>query len=137
MRHNYRMGRLAALFMLLIMLCNGLCLGIEVKAADSEFLIEDGVLLEYRGTKSKVTIPKSVTEIGERAFAGAETLKSVTIPKNVTKIGNYAFSGCSKLKEITIPKTVTEIGATAFSETVWLKNKQKKNPLVVDRKSVV
>ncbi|MDO4527238.1 MAG: leucine-rich repeat protein, partial [bacterium] len=38
---------------------------------------------------------KKVTLIGERAFWCCSSLTSVTIPSSVTSIGNYAFDGCS------------------------------------------
>ena len=44
---------------------------------------------------TSVTIPNSVTSIGDRAFSGCYRLSSVTIPNSVTSIGEYAFGGCS------------------------------------------
>jgi uncharacterized repeat protein (TIGR02543 family) len=52
---------------------------------------------------TSVTIPDSVTKIGDRAFSGCTGLTSITIPNSVTSIGAGAFSGCSGLKEITLP----------------------------------
>ena len=46
-----------------------------------------------------ITIPTSVTSIGDKAFSGCESLKSVTIPNSVTSIGNRAFSWCTHLDE--------------------------------------
>ena len=57
-----------------------------------------------------------VTVIGDRAFSKCnDTLKSVTIPDSVTTIGESAFYFCTSLKNITIPNSVTTIGAGAFS----------------------
>ena len=42
------------------------------------------------------------------------TLKNVTIPNTVTKIGEGAFFGCTELENLTIPASVTEIGSNAF-----------------------
>ena len=50
------------------------------------------------------------------AFCGCNLLQSVTIPSSVTSIGNYVFSGCGSLQEITIPESITAIGANPFTD---------------------
>ena len=62
----------------------------------------------------KISIPNSVTSIGEKAFYGCRSLTSVTIPNSVTSIGEKAFSGCTALTSLTIPEGVTSIGYNAF-----------------------
>ncbi len=62
---------------------------------------------------TSVTIPSSVTTIGERAFCACG-LPSITIPESVTTIGNVAFAGC-RFTSFTIPSSVTTIGESAFS----------------------
>ena len=47
-----------------------------------------------------ITIPDSVTRIGNYAFYDCRSLTSITIPNSVTSIGNYAFSGCTGLRRI-------------------------------------
>ena len=84
-----------------------------------------------------VTIPQSVTSIGDSAFAGCHNLNSLTINdaatsieswafaecplnttlslgKNIKTIGDYAFYDCRDLTSVTIPQSVTSIGAHAF-----------------------
>ena len=63
---------------------------------------------------TSVTIPASVTSIGDYAFYGCTGLTSVTIPASVTSIGDYAFYGCTGLTSVTIPASVTSIGYCAF-----------------------
>ena len=63
---------------------------------------------------TSVTIPNSVTSIGNGAFSGCFGLTSVTIPNSVTSIGEYAFSDCSSLTSVTIGNSVTSIGKSAF-----------------------
>lgn len=69
-----------------------------------------------------ITIPSTVTSLGQSAFNGCASLKSVTIPSSVTSIGQYAFSGCTSLKEIVIPDSVTSIGQYAFSANTSLES---------------
>ena len=63
---------------------------------------------------TSITIPNSVTTIGEGAFAYCTGLTSVTIGNSVTAIGYYAFKGCESLTSVTIPSSVTSIGMGAF-----------------------
>ena len=64
---------------------------------------------------TSVTIGNGVTSIGDYAFSGCTGLTSVTIGNRVTSIGDYAFEDCTSLKSITIPDSVTSIGVCAFS----------------------
>lgn len=70
----------------------------------------------FDGCKSlaSITIPDSVTYIGYSAFDGCRSLASITIPDSVTHISQYAFNGCSSLKSITIPDSVISIAYNAF-----------------------
>ena len=63
---------------------------------------------------TSVTIPNSVSSIGDRAFRGCSGLRSVTIPNSVSSIGDRAFRGCYRLRSVTIPNSVTSIGEEAF-----------------------
>lgn len=63
---------------------------------------------------TSITIPNSVTSIGDNAFQNCAGLTTITIPDNVATIGNSAFSGCTGLTAATIGKSVTSIGDGAF-----------------------
>lgn len=63
---------------------------------------------------TSVTIPSSVTTIGNSAFANCTGMKWVSIPNSVTSIGDGAFAYCSGLTNVTIPNSVTNIGVSAF-----------------------
>ena len=64
----------------------------------------------------EITIPDSVTSIGDYAFQGCDNLTSVTIGNGVTSIGYEAFEGCDSLRSIVIPDSVTSISSSAFYE---------------------
>ena len=55
------------------------------------------MLIACPGGKESVTIPESVTSIGDYAFARCKSLRSITIHRSVTSIGKDAFFGCFKL----------------------------------------
>ena len=68
--------------------------------------------------KGSLTIPNSVTTIGEEAFSNCTELKgSLTLSNSLKTIGNKAFYMCNRLNgSLTIPNTVTTIGISAFEK---------------------
>ncbi len=75
-------------------------------------------VIAFADTSAAPAIPSeingySVKSIGDMAFY-ASALKSVTIPESVTKIGEWAFENCDNLKSVKVPPTVTTINEGAF-----------------------
>lgn len=57
----------------------------------------------------------TVVAIGNRAFSGCEEIVSISIPATVTEIGDYAFYQCKGIKGVvTIGEAVARIGKSAF-----------------------
>ena len=71
----------------------------HIKCKDTTFLLPMQVITPKTNKNRKKTI---------------HGLTSVTIPNSVTSIGDYAFSWCSGLTSFTIPNSVTSIGREAF-----------------------
>lgn len=71
---------------------------------------------------ASLNFPSSLSEIGESAFSGCNSLKSVTLPPNLISISNGTFSGCDSLKSVTFPSGLTSIGQNAFLECQRLSN---------------
>lgn len=97
---------------------------ISVDGANTNYDSIDGVLfnksntslLQFPGGKTgNYSIPSSVTNIGDYAFASCNNLTAVTIPSGATTIGDYAFSDCNELASVTIPAGVASIGDYAFA----------------------
>ncbi len=84
--------------------------------SEDDFVIEGGVLTEYKGTSSGVIeIPSSVTSIADNVFAGHREITSVVLPSGLTSIGSGAFSGCTRLAGVALPDGVTAIPENAFA----------------------
>lgn len=90
-------------------------------ADDFEFEILDGgaVITGYTGSSKVVEVPDElggapVTEIGFYAFEAEYDITSVTLPETITLIGEGAFMDCSSLETINIPEAVAGIDRGAF-----------------------
>lgn len=63
---------------------------------------------------TRVSLPNSVTEIGDYAFCRCGQLTEINVPGNLRIIGALAFAGDYNLKSITLPDTVEYVGQRAF-----------------------
>lgn len=79
-----------------------------------DFVVDNGVLIEYKGHSKNVVIPDEVTSIGDRAFADKHFLKTVIIPDHVQKIGWAAFANCWELECVNLPERLTHMPGLAF-----------------------
>ena len=71
-------------------------------------------------TLKSVTLPNSITLIGNMAFAECTALETITIPNGVTSIELLSFSNCYNLASITIPNSVTTFGDGVFEGCINL-----------------
>ena len=99
-------------------------LGIAANPYDivnGELLSSNGnlLLMDETGT---LTIPDSVTKIGEGAFANLDGLKTIIIPSTVKEIGMNAFAFNNTLENVIINDGVEIIGSGAFQQCKNLKN---------------
>lgn len=83
--------------------------------ADPITTIDSRLFGYYGGNVLTVTLPDSVTEIGDYAFVDCGSITSITIPRNVTYIGEWAFEYCYSLSEVHCkPLTPPYLGRGAF-----------------------
>jgi hypothetical protein len=77
-----------------------------VSVGTARFLEEIVIPETYKGYK--------VVRILEEGFSECENLKAISIPDSVTTIGDKAFGECSRLTNVTIGSGVKTIGACVF-----------------------
>ncbi len=85
-------------------------------------VIGEGITsIYYYGTFSSdknlvsVTLPESLTDLGNSTFEYCNNLTTINLPEELTSIGARAFSGCASLSDITLPANITRIEAGTFS----------------------
>src|SRR6185369_14743813 len=87
--------------------------------------IEGGMSLIGAGAFSEsgltnVTIPNSVTSIGEAAFMYCHILTNVTIGNSVTNIGGEAFSACTSLTSLHFEGNAPSGGGVSTAQNATL-----------------
>ncbi len=96
---------------------------IEVDPENEVYASRDGILYNKAMTeilgvptkiKGNVTIPKSVTSIGDNTFLYCDSIDSITFEagSQLNSIGNYAFS--SSICSFTLPESIDNIANDAF-----------------------
>lgn len=78
--------------------------------------IGPGAFYGQNGIK-KLTIPASVTEIGDNAFRYCRLLETVEFAQGsvLTTLGDYAFSYCFSLESISLPDSLKNVGKYAVA----------------------
>lgn len=75
----------------------------------------------YGSGISSITIPNTVTAIGELAFAYCSNLKKIVLPESVTALPAMLLFRCDALESLTIPSTVTTFAFGVFAACPSLK----------------
>ena len=84
-----------------------------------EIIFEEGVTsigknaFEESGIR-KITLPNSLTYLGEYAFYGCASLASVTFGDSLEEISGGTFVGCANMVSIRLPRSLKSIAAGAF-----------------------
>ena len=61
-----------------------------------------------------ISLPDSVTSLGEELFFGCHSLEHVRLPAGLTIIPGQMFCGCDALREIDLPESLQRIETSAF-----------------------
>ncbi len=82
-------------------------LGGKIVSAIGDFAFYDGYIVG-------VTLPDTITSIGNEAFAKNSVLRDVILPSGLVRIGDYAFRN-NQISNINLPDSIKHIGFAAFS----------------------
>jgi hypothetical protein len=94
--------------------CNGLT---SVSIPNSVTSIGNQAFFMCSNNLTTVTMGNSVTSIGNEAFAACYSLSSIILSNSLTTINYGAFMGSSALTSVTIPNSVTSIGQSVFQSS--------------------
>lgn len=100
-------GALAACFCLLVVGAVALA-WILPGLGESDFIIENQVLISYRGADKHVVVPDNVVCIADYAFkegGNAGRIETVCLGKEVAEVQPYAFDGCVNLNAVTLSES--------------------------------
>lgn len=105
-----------------ILLCATAIILILIPSSDAsattikgDYELDGSILVAYLGTDTEITLPNTITAIGDDAFSKNEALYKVVIPDSVKSIGHAAFEGCVNLTKVSVGQGVKSIGSAAFS----------------------
>ena len=88
----------------------------DAKSSASDFTIKSGELVKYNGTEATVSVPDTVTSIGEGAFENNTSVEKIILPDSVKQINAFAFWGCERLRTVILGKGITSVGDFAFAK---------------------
>ena len=77
--------------------------------------LDDRCFVDYNFLNLHLTIPTTITRIGERCFDNCYGLEEIELPSSIKSIGYQCFYDCCELKKIIIPSSVSYLGADCFS----------------------
>ena len=102
------------------------CLSLETILVDkdnTDFCAQDGILYNKECTeiiavpkaiKGEITLPNTLTSIGERQFERRNGITQVNFPQGFETIGDYAFYMCQGLVKADWPTSMIKVGHGAF-----------------------
>lgn len=87
----------------------------KIKIDNQEYIVDSIADRAFFNCKmTSVSIPNTVTSIGEKAFYGCKGLTSLDIPSSVTYIGENAFEKCTSIQSVSISASLPKILESTF-----------------------
>lgn len=76
----------------------------------------------YTAVKTSIVIlPSGIRSVPNLSFTGNKMMEKCLFPKSVTSIGDSVFESCNNIKKIIIPDNTTSVGSSCFKNDYTLK----------------
>lgn len=110
---------------------------IDASTCEGDVIVPDGItrinpyafgaiwneeFAKFESKITSITIPDTVTSIGDGAFSYCVNLTKMIIPDNVESIESFAFNECSGLTYVRLSNKMTEINGSLFAYCSNLKS---------------
>lgn len=87
---------------------------------------EKAEITGYEGRDTRIEVPPQikgcpVSSVARKAFLGRKDLYAATLPQSLEEVGDWAFAGCAGLTEIVFPKKEIRFGRAVFKNCGKLK----------------
>ena len=89
--------------------------GLTNVSFETDSLLVAGRLFADCASLTEITLPNTITNIGEYAFYQCSFLSAVTLSSKLTNISSNAFRECTSLTRVVIPDTTLQIWGYAFA----------------------
>ena len=92
------------------------------KSVSGVLYTKDGILMNYPAANKATayTVAEGTTSILSRAFRYCTNLTTLSMPNSVTYVGESAFWGCSGLTSVTLSSNLAELSSNVFRDCVGL-----------------
>lgn len=95
----------------------------EIAGGSLYYEVKDGkaVVTRFQGMASEVDIPRRIEEypvaaVDKKAFLSRKQLRRVSLPDTLEELGDWAFAYCDGLWEIRLPEKALRFGKNVFLE---------------------
>ena len=79
---------------------------------------------------TEVTIPSSIKQIEDYAFANCKELTDIELPDGLETLGEGAFANCEKLSKVVLPESVSAFSSVTV-DFQWLEDFIDREPVAV------
>lgn len=100
---------------------------IQINHGNLTYAVDDNevYIISYSGHDTEIIIPELIEDcpvvcIAKKAFLSNKLVKEISLPKSIYEIGDWAFARCDRLKKVSIPFKNLNLGQSIFLDCISL-----------------